>query len=125
MDDELVLRKLGEATLKQMGYNVLLAGDGREGLAKFEEDIERAIDLVILDLTMPHLSGREVLQKVKTLAPGPRSSRRPDFPTPISRRNSPPSAPTPSFPSRSTRPTSPAWSAKSSIRSTRIKKASI
>ncbi|MBZ0270392.1 response regulator, partial [bacterium] len=68
VDDELVLRKLGEATLTRMGYRVVLAPDGMEGVKLFER-MREDIDLVILDLTMPIMSGQEALELIKGLAP--------------------------------------------------------
>ncbi len=68
IDDEDVIRKLGKAILERKGYTVLLGCDGRDGLDVFCREQEN-IDLVILDLTMPHLSGLEVLQQINLVAP--------------------------------------------------------
>ncbi|GEM_PF-463973 len=68
IDDEEVIRKLGKAILERKGYTVLLGCDGRDGLEVFCREQEH-IDLVILDLTMPHLSGLEVLQQINLVAP--------------------------------------------------------
>ena len=57
-DDNEMLRSLGAAILGQNGYRVLLAEDGQEAVEVFEREGGR-VDLVILDLTMLRLSGRE------------------------------------------------------------------
>jgi len=66
VDDEEVIRNLGEAILARKGYNVMLAADGREALDVFAREKDN-IDLVILDHTMPFLSGREVLEQIRVL----------------------------------------------------------
>ncbi|MFH1743461.1 MAG: PAS domain S-box protein [bacterium] len=65
IDDEEIIRDVGQAILKQYGYTVLLARDGREGLVKYLNEQDR-IDLIILDLSMPNLSGQEMLEHLRT-----------------------------------------------------------
>jgi len=71
VDDEAPLRKVADAILAEQGYRVILAEDGAEALAIFERDW-RSIDLVVLDLRMPHLSGRDALQAMLRIHPGVR-----------------------------------------------------
>jgi PAS domain S-box-containing protein len=71
VDDEPMIRDLGRAILERKGYRVVLAADGREALDRFLRERDR-IDLVILDLTMPYLSGYEVLERIQAAAPGTR-----------------------------------------------------
>ena len=54
--------------LAEFDYSVLIAGDGVEGLEIFKSRRED-IDLVILDLSMPKTSGREVLGELLALNP--------------------------------------------------------
>ncbi|HZR45130.1 MAG TPA: response regulator, partial [Candidatus Manganitrophaceae bacterium] len=68
VDDEEAIRLLGKMILEQKGYQVLTAGDGRETIEIFSRKKEE-IDLVILDLTMPHLSGEEVLRQLRRIGP--------------------------------------------------------
>ncbi len=68
VDDEPTLRSLGQAILERQGYEVLEAEDGIEALEIFREQRER-IDLVILDLTMPRLSGQETLSALRAIDP--------------------------------------------------------
>ncbi|MFH1738216.1 MAG: PAS domain-containing protein, partial [bacterium] len=67
-DDEEMLRDLGQAILQVHGYNLLLAADGKEALELYSRERNR-IDLVILDLSMPFLSGREVLDQISAIDP--------------------------------------------------------
>ena len=64
VDDELSIRLVGKAILERLGYAVTLAVDGRQCLHTLF-DKEAAIDLVILDLSMPELSGYEVLAEIR------------------------------------------------------------
>ncbi|MFH1738355.1 MAG: PAS domain S-box protein [bacterium] len=68
VDDEEMIRSLGESILQDLGYTALLAADGREALDLYRRERER-IDLIILDLSMPHLSGREVLEQIHAMDP--------------------------------------------------------
>ncbi len=55
-DDNEMLRLLGATILRHHGYRVLLAEDGQEAVETYEREGGR-IDLIVLDLTMPRLSG--------------------------------------------------------------------
>ena len=61
-EDDRFLRRAAEVTLKQRGFNVLLAVDGQEAI-----DLARAHrpDLVLLDLLMPRKTGIEVLAELR------------------------------------------------------------
>lgn len=69
VDDEALVRNLGAAILKRLGYNALTAKDGRDGLEKYQAN-RSEIDLVILDLQMPDMGGEAVLQQIRTIDPG-------------------------------------------------------
>lgn len=68
VDDEKTIRDLGRAILEQKGYQVLTAGEGREAIEIFSAKRE-TIDLVILDVMMPHRSGGEVLRLLRQIDP--------------------------------------------------------
>jgi CheY-like chemotaxis protein len=68
IDDEEGIRMVAQRTLERAGLQVITASDGREGLKVFEETKDE-LSLVILDLTMPHLSGEEVLVKMRQINP--------------------------------------------------------
>ncbi len=66
-DDETVLA-VGRMMLEEAGFDVLTAGDGRDGLAQFRE---RSGDIrcVILDLMMPHMDGEEAFRELRRIRP--------------------------------------------------------
>jgi CheY-like chemotaxis protein len=66
IDDEQVARQLGLLTLANLGYQVLLAADGEEGLSVFKQ-LRDSINMIVLDLTMPGLSGQDVLMEIALL----------------------------------------------------------
>ncbi len=68
IDDEEAIRIIGESILTKYGYNVLTANDGDEGLKVFNRNLEE-IDLVILDLVMPTISGNDVLTNLIEIKP--------------------------------------------------------
>jgi PAS domain S-box-containing protein len=71
VDDDEMVRKVGSAILRRYGYEVLLAQDGQEGVEVYRAEAAR-IDLVILDLMMPRLSGRDTLRQMLALNPAVR-----------------------------------------------------
>jgi len=62
IEDSRFLRLSNERALVKAGYNVITATDGEEGLRLARE---RRPDLVILDLMLPKLPGREVLRELR------------------------------------------------------------
>ena len=62
VDDEKTIVDIVEVYLKKEGYNVVTAMDGKEALKKFDDN---KIDLVILDLMLPDISGEEVCERIK------------------------------------------------------------
>ena len=57
--------------LERLGFEVLLAGDGREGLDVFRAH-QGEIVCVLLDLTMPEMDGEETLAALRGIDPGSR-----------------------------------------------------
>ncbi|MGD2111509.1 MAG: PAS domain S-box protein [Phycisphaerae bacterium] len=66
VDDEVLALSVAQKGLESCGYTVLRARDGREALDVFRAKHD-AIDLVLLDLTMPHLSGAEVFEEMRRM----------------------------------------------------------
>ncbi len=63
-DDEAV-RQLGKRILENAGYRVLIASDGEEALEVFDR-FQDSIDLMLLDVVMPKLGGRALMDRVQT-----------------------------------------------------------
>ena len=61
-EDDRILRKAGEATLRKKGYVVIAAVDGEDAL---EIAREHKPDLILLDVIMPRLQGFDVLTLLK------------------------------------------------------------
>lgn len=68
VDDEEYILNADKAMLNELGYEVLLANGGKEALRIFGENKDR-INLLILDLIMPDLSGEIVYDRIKALRP--------------------------------------------------------
>jgi PAS domain S-box-containing protein len=67
-EDEVALRTLIRETLERSGYKVLLAADGEEAV-RFSEQFNEPIHLLIADVVMPHMSGRELAENVTAARP--------------------------------------------------------
>ncbi|MGH7560121.1 MAG: hybrid sensor histidine kinase/response regulator [Gemmatimonadales bacterium] len=71
VDDEEHVRGLARRALERAGYQVLLAGDGAEGVKVFQE-VGESVDVVLLDVTMPVMDGRQALEAIREIDPGVR-----------------------------------------------------
>jgi len=67
-DDEAVLRNLLKETLASKGYRILTAKNGKEAVDIFRLNRD-AIDLLVVDLVMPEMSGEEVVDVVRRIRP--------------------------------------------------------
>ncbi|PYI91591.1 MAG: hybrid sensor histidine kinase/response regulator [Verrucomicrobia bacterium] len=72
VEDEEMLRELGVSMLQSEGFRVLAAKDGVEAVALFESHSDE-IGLVVCDLGLPRLGGREAFLKMKESKPGVRA----------------------------------------------------
>ncbi len=68
VDDEEAIREVGQELLEALGYRVLLSGDGKDALDVYKKNRDR-IDIVLLDIVMPHMGGGEVYEKIKGINP--------------------------------------------------------
>ena len=64
-EDEDMVRDLARAVLEGAGYHVVVAENGRKAVEKFQSH-EKEIDLVLLDVVMPELSGLQVFEAIRT-----------------------------------------------------------
>ena len=67
VDDEDLVLTLGHAILSTYGYQVLSANSGQRALDLLSEN--KSIELVITDLVMPLMSGRELVEQIRGVAP--------------------------------------------------------
>ncbi|MCI0657388.1 MAG: ATP-binding protein [Acidobacteria bacterium] len=69
IEDETLVRELAHEILTGQGYQVLDAGSGEEAIRIFEAHAE-PIHLVVTDVIMPGMNGREVYERMAQLRPG-------------------------------------------------------
>ncbi|MBI5586322.1 MAG: response regulator [Deltaproteobacteria bacterium] len=67
-DDEEALQRLYQEEFEEEGYEVILAGNGREVLEKLD-DPDRLPDLIIMDIRMPEMNGIDTLRIIKERQP--------------------------------------------------------
>ena len=68
VDDEETVARLGRRILTRLGYRVTAVSDPQEALALVREDPSR-FDLVVTDVTMPHLTGPQLTAEISSLRP--------------------------------------------------------
>ena len=68
VDDEPLIRDLAKRILEKSGYSVLTAGSGKEGIEVYAQH-KSDIALVILDLIMPEMGGKQCLEELLTINP--------------------------------------------------------
>jgi len=68
VDDELEILEMAKLSLESLGYQVLACTSSQEALAAFAEDPEK-FDLVVTDMTMPQLTGMELIQQLFAVRP--------------------------------------------------------
>ncbi len=71
VDDEETVRQVVQSMLERMGYNVIVAEDGAAGVKAFENHRHR-VGAVLLDLTMPVMSGGEAYRRIMEIDPAAR-----------------------------------------------------
>lgn len=68
VDDEEIIRAIAAPMLEEMGYTVLTAMDGEDGLRQYKQHL-KTIDLVLLDMVMPRLNGTETFRAIRKINP--------------------------------------------------------
>ena len=71
-EDDAAVRRLSSTALRQFGYMVLEARDGEDALRLARSDGDRDIHLLVTDLVMPGVSGRELAAQLALERPGMR-----------------------------------------------------
>ena len=69
VDDEDIIIDVGKEFLKKLGYMVLVARNGSAAIALYETNKD-AVDMVILDMIMPDMSGGDTYDRLKEINPG-------------------------------------------------------
>lgn len=67
-DDEEDLRNMGRLFLEHLGYKVLLAVNGEEAVKVYTEH-QKEIAAVVMDMTMPKMTGRQAVKKILEMNP--------------------------------------------------------
>ena len=67
VDDEETIRGIGREMLKELGFDVVTANDGREAIEMYKSRSD--IAFVILDLTMPHVDGEQCFRELRVVNP--------------------------------------------------------
>ena len=68
VDDQEPVREVAKDMLEALGNEVITAADGLEGVSRYR-DLWREIDLVILDMVMPNMSGGDCFLRMKEINP--------------------------------------------------------
>jgi len=68
VDDEAVILEITEAALGAMGFEVVTAVDGQEAVEAIELQ-PYAFDLIVMDLTMPRMNGKEAFEAIRRIRP--------------------------------------------------------
>ncbi len=69
VEDEKVMLQIATAMLERLGYNVYSAATVADALAIANENISK-ISLIITDVVMPEMNGRDLFAKLQALKPG-------------------------------------------------------
>ena len=71
VDDEQMIIEVGQEILKTLGYKVFSTTSGREAIEIYAKNMD-SIDIVILDMIMPSMSGGDTFDELKTIDPNVR-----------------------------------------------------
>jgi CheY-like chemotaxis protein/putative methionine-R-sulfoxide reductase with GAF domain len=68
VDDEEMILNVGKKMLEKMFHKVLAASSGKEAIKLFNAE-KRLIDLVVLDMIMPEMDGKETFERIREIDP--------------------------------------------------------
>jgi CheY-like chemotaxis protein len=72
VEDEDRVREFAVRLLRDAGYVVLEARNGTDALRVLHEQVSRTIDIMVTDVIMPQMGGKELADQLKQLRPGTR-----------------------------------------------------
>jgi signal transduction histidine kinase/CheY-like chemotaxis protein len=70
-EDEDIIREMAQLELEARGYRVIAARDGQAALDRYRQEWQN-IDLAVVDMVMPRMSGPELFTRMKEINPGVR-----------------------------------------------------
>jgi CheY-like chemotaxis protein len=73
VEDDPALREMAATLLRRLGYTVLAAANGIEALSLKPQRDSGHVDLLFTDVVMPHMSGKELSERVRALYPHTRT----------------------------------------------------
>ncbi len=68
VDDEEMIREVGKMILKHLGFTVITASSGKEAIQKYRRQKDD-IDLILLDMIMPEMTGSQTFDQLKAINP--------------------------------------------------------
>lgn len=68
VDDELIVRQMVQEVLKEYGYKVVVAASGQEAVDLYEDVVDE-VDLILLDMVMPGMSGEATFRALRKIHP--------------------------------------------------------
>ena len=87
VEDEPIVREYMTSLLREQGYRVVKAGDGAEALALFKQIPGMMIDLLLTDIIMPKMGGKELAYQIGLLSPGTKVMFCSAYPEELASRN--------------------------------------
>jgi len=68
VDDEDMIINVGKKIMEELGYQVLIAGGGKEAVEVYEENRDK-IDMIVLDMIMPDMGGGDTYDRIREMNP--------------------------------------------------------
>ncbi len=69
VEDDPALREMAATLLRRLGYTVLVASNGIDAMSLHQRRDSSHIDLLFTDVVMPHMAGKELADRVRTMYP--------------------------------------------------------
>lgn len=64
VDDSKTMREMVSFTLKNVGYDIIEAEDGKDAIAKLNK---QPVDVIVTDLNMPNMNGIELIRELRAM----------------------------------------------------------